>query len=366
MNDGDMAWPQRLKRALLKARSRFRERRAWRKRHRHVFALHPEYARPCPRPLEGRHLKLWRQLDRRSSPDTLRVCFHISGRADAETVPEEVFAADIEPALNRHDACLFLEDKTAHNHWFDDGLFPAVRLYRIGGVLYGQDYRPLRADEVSRYVEKLDFPLVLKPARGTAGGRGVRFVATAGELRDAMAGQPDFVVQEKIEPSGFFRRFNDYGLNTVRVCTYRSVATDEIHVLNCALRIGREGRLDNLKQGGLVRYIHPDGTLNRYALDIYGGKYARHPDSGIDLTAPETVPAFGELKRVAKDLAGQVHLARLVSLDMCLDSRGRWRGVEINLEHQTIRFAQYAGAPFFGPFTGEVISYCRSNPRWKW
>jgi len=38
--------------------------------------------------------------------------------------------------------------------------------------------------------------------------------------------------------------------------------------------------------------------------------------------------------------------------------------MELNLMSQTIRFAQYAGRPFFGPFTGEVVRYCKEHPRW--
>jgi hypothetical protein len=34
----------------------------------------------------------------------------------------------------------------------------------------------------------------------------------------------------------------------------------------------------------------------------------------------------------------------------------------VNLNSHTIRFAQYAGQPFFGDFTGEVVRYCSVHP----
>jgi hypothetical protein len=53
----------------------------------------------------------------------------------------------------------------------------------------------------------------------------------------------------------------------------------------------------------------------------------------------------------------------LAGWDMSLDDQGRWRCIEVNLEGNTIRFAQYAGQPFFGEFTDEVIDYCLHHPR---
>jgi hypothetical protein len=64
-------------------------------------------------------------------------------------------------------------------------------------------------------------------------------------------------------------------------------------------------------------------------------------------------------------MAQQVYLARVVGFDVCLDAEGRWRFIEVNINGHTIRFAQYAGEPFFGPFTDEVIRYCRENPPFR-
>ena len=44
-----------------------------------------------------------------------------------------------------------------------------------------------------------------------------------------------------------------------------------------------------------------------------------------------------------------------------MDSDEKWRAVELNLFGQTTRFTQYAGQPFFGEFSEEVIDYCKKN-----
>jgi len=364
LTDMALSLGRRAKVALQRRKARFVTREAWRRRHRHVFRLHPEYRRPCPAQVEREHLRLWRRLRRDANVETLRICYNISGRADPWMVPEEVFASEIEPALNRRAECVLLENKAFYDRWFRDGAFPRVHLYNIEGRFYGRDYVPLNDPQVARLVEEMEYPVVIKPSAGRGGGRGVAFAEDPGVLRTLMRERQDFVVQEMIRPHEFFCKYNSRGLSTLRVCAYRSVATGEVHVLNAALRMGRGGSLDNLTQGGLVRFVHPDGRLNHFALDKYGQKFLRHPDTGWDFGAEEVIPRFEELKRLARRVAGEVYPARLVSLDCALDQSGRWRVVEVNLLNQTIRFAQYAGEPFFGPFTAEVFDYCRENPKW--
>ena len=238
----------------------------WRARHGKVFALHPEYARPCPREIECEHLKLWRPLRRDVRLSTLRVCHGIAGRADPRIVPEEVFVSEVEPALNRYDDCRFLSNKNFYDRWFPGSPFPRVHFHNIDGEFYDHEYRLLDASQVRAILDRADYPVVIKPSMGK-GGQGVQFPENAQSVQTAMSGRSDFVVQEKIRQHEFFRRFHDYGVNTLRVFTYRSVLDDRIHILNAGLRMGQGGSLDNVSQGGIARFVHRDGTLNHYAVD---------------------------------------------------------------------------------------------------
>jgi len=152
-------------------------------------------------------------------------------------------------------------------------------------------------------------------------------------------------------------------LNTLRVYTYKSVASDRIHVLNVALRMGRGGSLDNLTAGGIACYVRPDGRLNTYAVDNYGAKFDRHPDSGLPFGPNALIPAFSSLLDLTRELAAALPMIRIAGWDMSLDPEGRWRCIEVNLSGHSIRFAQYAGQPFFGELTDEVIHYCLRHPR---
>lgn len=353
----------KLKRCFLRRRVRYLTRVEWDRWHREVFRLRPEYARPCPKATEREHLKLWRQLRPDVSLDTLRICYNISGVADPRMVPEEVYESEIEAALNRYDVSLFLANKSFCNRWFAGDLLPEAFLHNIDGQFYSGEYQLLDSAAVAETVDRMEYPVVMKPSM-SSGGRAVHFPENRQALESLMANRQNFLVQRKIEQHQFFRRFNDYGLNTLRLSTYKSVVTNDIHLMSVLVRFGRTGSLDNMTQGGLGRFIDEEGRLNRYAVDTHGLKFIRHPDSGMDLTKREVVPNFEQLKRLAKRLAQDVYLTRIVSFDFCLDQAGRWRLIEVNLRHQTIQFAQYAGRPFFGPFTQEVIEYCKDNPRW--
>ena len=109
----------------------------------------------------------------------------------------------------------------------------------------------------------------------------------------------------------------------------------------------------------LLTLINKNGELNGFSVDKLGGKYDIHPDTKQPFDGP--IPDFKDLIMLAKNIAKKIFYSRLLSLDFCKDAEGSWRAIEINLFGQTIRFAQYAGQPFFGEFTDEVVEYCKTN-----
>ena len=314
-----------LKHYLLYWRLRQLSNRGWGQRFRKILSLHPEYGRPCDPTVEREHLSRWADLRKRVNILTLRVCSGISGRAAPEMVPEEVYDVEIESSLNRHRMADFLAHKSTYDRWFKDGPFVAAHLHNVAGVFFGSDYRPLARDDVGRILDKLSYPVVLKPNMGSSGGKDVFFPKTREELVAIMNHRKDYVIQPRMEQHDFFGRFNRAGLNTLRVCLYRSVRTEEVHVLNIALRMGVAGSLDNETAGGIVCFVRPDGCLNDYAVDKYGRKFLHHPDSHIPFGRGNQIPCFEELKAVSQSLAHQMFLIRLASLDMFLDREQQWR-----------------------------------------
>lgn len=333
--------------------------KSWTNRHQKVLKANSSYRKPISKNIELEHKKLW--MDFRKNPDltTLRICSNISGVADSRIVPEDIFVSDIEPTLLKDSSANFLSHKSFYNKWFPKGLFPEDIVHCIEGRFYCKNLKEIDFSEFVRIADTQEYPLVLKPNKDSYGGNGIHFVKNSEELISLGKTGSDFVVQEQISQHPFFGKFNPIGLNTIRVYLYRSVKDEQLHILNMAFRMGKNGSLDNETAGGIHTMIHPDGTLNGYAVDKFGVKYYEHPDTGHTFTSK--IPAIDELKNLAKEVASKVFFARIIGLDVCLDDKGEWRVIEINLTGCTIRFAQYGGQPFFGKFTNEVINYCTQN-----
>ncbi len=295
--------------------------------------------------------------------ETFRICYNIAGAADPRIVPEEIFAADLERCINPPDWPFCFSNKSLFYHLLPADVFPKPYLHNIGGTFFDPERRPLDPSLLTSWAHSLDYPLVLKPNIESSGGRNVFFPDSPERLLELIRGRQNFIVQEALRQHPFFAAYHDYGVNTIRVYTYKSVRSHRIHVLNAALRMGVGGSLDNVTAGGIVCFIHPDGRLHHFACDRYGRKFERHPDSGLPFGPQRRIPAFDRLLALVTDLAARLPMIRLTGWDMCLDQHERWRCIEANLMSHSIRFAQYAGQPFFGPHTEEVIEHWLHHPR---
>lgn len=301
----------------------------------------------------------WKSLGAAVEIDTLQLCRNLSGRIDYNIVPENLFAYAIEPCLNPHRELSFFALKNVYEEWFGN-VFPRPYFHKIDGVYYDGNFNIFGGAEDLLKNAELAYPLLVKPSKDTHGGVGVRVVSDACELRNSINDYRYLIGQEVIEQDEYLNRIHPR-INSVRACLYRTKG-GTFAVLNCAIRFGVDGGLDNATAGGIVCHIHPTGKLNEYAVNRFGVKYFKHPNSLIPFSHV-SLPQYEELQQVAQGIANRIPLCNLVSLDMCLDRGTGWRCLEINVRAQTIRFAQYAGVGFFGEYTDEVIQRVRTFRR---
>ena len=156
-------------RALYQRLRSLRE-RDWRRRHRIVFASHPEYQQPCPPAVEQAHRQLWAPFRKRIDPATLRICSNISGIADPRVIPEEIFAVDIEPALTERGWCHFLQHKSLYAALFPCGQFPRVLLHGIFGSLYNSELELITRQKAKSIIDAFEYPILIKPNKDSMGG----------------------------------------------------------------------------------------------------------------------------------------------------------------------------------------------------
>lgn len=331
----------------------------WSKRFEKIFSRYPEYKNRVETEVEDEHKEYWKIFSGRINLNTLRVCKNISGIANPKYVPEDIFIADIEPTLNTTKSVEYFTYKSFYSRWFPNASFPECFFHNVDGEWLDNDLNPISFPDIERIVKKLKYPVVFKPNRDSYGGMGIYFPEDANTLLDLVKKSRNFLVQERIIQHPFFNKFNNAGLNTIRVCLYRSVKDNKIKLLNCALRMGIGGSLDNETAGGIVCYIDQNGLMCGTARDKNGKNYYFHPDT--KLTFSEKIPAFSALLESSNKISSNIFYSRLTSLDFCLDINEVWRPIEVNIFGQTIRFSQYAGTPFFGEFSDEVIEYCIRN-----
>ncbi|MBN2275454.1 MAG: hypothetical protein JXK95_14055 [Bacteroidales bacterium] len=331
----------------------------WKREFKIILKHQPLCRKPVEKSIENAHRLYWKPFRSRINMATLRDTLRISGIAHPKIIPEEVYVTDIEPTLNSSPTVDYLSNKSLYNHWFPGKVFPHDFLHNIDGEWLDHELNPISPERVSLLAQELPYPVVLKPNRDSYGGKNIYFPRDVDELMNLVKKRKNFLVQEKIKQHSFFNQFNHRGLNTIRVNVYRSVSDNKLHIINMAMRMGVGGSLDNVTSGGIVTRIKKNGFLNGWAIDKYGKKFFRHPDTGVDFNIQ--IPDLIGLQEMALKIAGRIFYARLISLDCCYDTDENWRMIEVNLFSGSICFAQQHGALYFDEFTDEVRDYCIKN-----
>ncbi|WP_310682294.1 sugar-transfer associated ATP-grasp domain-containing protein [Aliifodinibius sp. S!AR15-10] len=289
----------------------------------------------------------------------MRIAANISGKADPRIVPEEIFVADIEPNLTDLSVSL-LSHKSFYNRWYPVGNFPADLLHIIDGHWYDSNFNRLEFKQFLDNAAQISYPVAVKPNSSSYGGNGIYFAKDVDELKSYCHNKDNCIIQEKVEQHPFFASFHPSSLNTIRVYLYRSVKDHRLHILSMDLTVGRSGlNVNNETAGGIYSGITDEGYLVGYAVDKYGTRYERHPDTGE--TFDKAIPDIEGLKSFSLAVGEKILPITVIGLDLFYDKAGQWRMMEINTQSHSIRSAQYFGKPFFGEFTDEVIAYCQKN-----
>ena len=351
-----LSWKEKIKNTLAYFFRRRGARILWNAEWGRVHKITPAYNTAADKQVEKEHVQYWQAFRKKVNPSSMRMGYNIAGIADPKIIPEEVFMSDIEPTLNRTASSVYLSYKSIYNSWFGEGVFPKDYIHNVDGDWLDHRLKSIPFDQVRSIARGLNYPVVMKPNRDSFGGSDVFFPKSSQELEKLMEGRSDFLVQEKLSQHEFFTKFNTHGINSMRVNIYRSVADNQLHVINMAFRMGVGGSLDNLTSGGIGVMVRKDGTMDGFALDGKGRKFPEHPDTGM--TFDHKIPDFEQLKDTALKVAEKILYARIICLDMCYDAEGKWRMIEVNLSGTTLMFAHYHGIPFFEQYTDEVRDYC--------
>lgn len=310
----------------------------------------------------------WGKYDRRLSTVSYQIFSKYIGD-DINIIPLEILAGIVEPVLTPEPFMAQYGDKNNIEKLLGGFSVPVTLLRNIEGVYYDKNYSPL--------VEPLYFvqdnhpdSIILKPSRDLS-GHGVRlftfkdgqYVNGEGEILSTeylkKCYKQNYIIQEAVNQSQFMSGFNSTSVNTLRVATYRSVKTGQVHVINAVMRIGASGKnVDNAHSGG--KFIGIDkktGAVGKYVCDWLG-----RTDSvfnGIDFSKEDIqIPQWNEICKFAERVSNQILFGNLVALDIALDEQDLPILIEANVGGFSGWFFQFTTGSVFGEFTDEVMDYC--------
>lgn len=298
----------------------------------------------------------------------------ISGIASTRYVPEFHYYFTIEPALNHRGFALAYSDKNFYERFLlhPEGLFVPTLLRSMNGVLMRKDYTTCTSQEASDLMV-VGMSYIFKPSTSTSGGSDVALISKNEKGQIQLGDQlfasfesamdsnglkhGNYIIQQRVQQHSWFAKWNPSSLNTVRLMTYRSAASEEVHHIGSVIRFGRAGSLvDNQAAGGLTCGIDHRGYSREFVCD----KYGRSSTAGC---FGEAVPEHARMIELAQKLASQFPYHRLLGFDFCVSEAGQVHLLEVNCKNIEVNFMQMNNGPLFGDLLDEVIRDARQHRR---
>lgn len=330
--------------------------------------------------IEKEYKELWKSLGITPSTRFLKCMIGISGIESPFYVPEYINFRIIEPILNYTLFNYPYNDKNFYERYLHEyrDIFPRVYLRGANSSFYNGDYVGLSQAEAQNILTNLDpeREYILKPANQSGAGKNVTLLTvkkdkilidgravTLRELLESLrkGKYHNFVLQERLRQSDWFGLVCSEATNIIRVYTYRSVNTNDIHILHSYFRrAGKNEKFQHyLKHGGWRQGINPEGLLDDFAMDYFGNKISatEHADYYKD----SKVPHYEKIVEITKEISSKYIYHRLLGFDIIVDANEKIRLLEINTREIGMLHHQMISGPFYGEHTHEVIDYCRDN-----
>ena len=334
-------------------------------------------------PVEGEKawIARWSQFGAIAKPSQYRVFSHYIG-PNIDIVPEDICHDFIEPVLNPFAFTGYYADKNVFDKLFPDGYFPKTVLRKMNGFYYDSDYQLLSLNDgkLQTMLGILEYDkLILKPSVDVMSGVGVQMIVRKKDRGGYYNNESDkltydyiqnrcghdIIIQEAVEQSEYINQFNPTSVNTLRLSLYRSVIDDKCHITGAIMRIGGKGSVvDNAHAGGCYVGINQDGTFCHEVLDQYGRK--RTVFNGVDFSVDFKYPNWEKVLDFGKSIGKYVPHHRLLALDIVLDKDSNPHLIEFNCMYYSSWLFQYTTGPAFGPFTQEILEYCKDNSAYNY
>ena len=301
--------------------------------------------------------------------------YSVYGQPLPDFIPLTIYYQTIEPKLNNYVLLQAIKEKNFYNKFFTNIKTPRTILRRINGSFYDAEFKNVILSDA--WIENnimAENELIVKPSVQSGAGKSImKFIKNGHSVESninvlnvnyLLNYHKDFIIQEVVKQHQFFRQFNPGANNTLRIFTYRSVVTNQVHILHTLVRIGKDGEfMDHDNLGGIAIAIDHSGKLKSHAFDVNGNKYSAF--NGVKFDELEKVPLLDKFQKVAEELAYDIYYGRLLAFDFTVNEHGDPLLIEINCQHNGVSQYQMNNGSLFGEFTQEILEYCENTkPRY--
>ena len=352
--------------------ARWHIRRAYKNKLQSLIKANPQLFKARAPEQEDAHRKLWKPMGMKVSIGWFRFFANLHDYDDPRFVPDDIYHVILERILNDLNYAWVFADKNFYQRHLPGVPFPRTFLRNIAGTFADEDYGVLSEKQARSVFENCPEELIAKPALDSCSGNNVRLLRKIGGIwRDGNnifnwevlknTYGTNWLIQERLHQHSSLSSLNPSSINSLRIFTYKSLSTNEVHATTSILRIGRKGlSVDNMNAGGLVCGVDQTGRLSSFAIDEKSNKHEMHPDSGQFFTEMNC-PFVGAAKKLCIDAAQYIFSQRTLSFDVAILENGKPCLIEINTWGQGAHMSQFFDGPLFGKFTDEVIDYARDH-----
>lgn len=278
-------------------------------------------------------------------------------------IPEDIYYPIIDMYYSNAFYAAICDNKNLYDMYFHDIPQPKTIVRNMNNMLLDNRYIKISHNEVLIKCQENN-QIILKPATGTEGGRGIVFLNKASEdyekqISTFLKQNKNAIIQEIVKQHDILNSIHKESLNTIRIITL--LLNNEVLPLSSILRMGRNGKkVDNASSGGVFCGINKDGALKSRTYDCQGNCYEGHPNG--TKTEGIILPNFDQAKKLVTQLAPRImHISSLCSWDLALDENGEYKLIEVNMSFGQLDFHQICNGPLFGDKTEEILKHVFST-----
>lgn len=316
---------------------------------------------------EDEYMQYWKGFSRYKTHYAYRLYSHFCG--PTKEILSEPVTEIINDTLNPQENQLFYKDKNNFSRVFPADAMPATIARRHHGITLDSLYRPisLSATSIEKSAEGAA-TVVIKPSFDSCSGKGVKLFHLSKQGYRANDGtrldeaflkhyDAEYIIQKGIRQHPELDRLNPTSVNTLRFMTYRSVVDNNVHLIYCAIRVGKKGsEVDNAHAGGSLMPLDHKGKSVGFFQNEYCQRFPTHND--IDLrNTTFTCPHFDKAIDFCKEIALATPDLHLLQHDIAIDSSGKPLLIEINCSGYASWVPQTGGVTGLGNFTEEAVDY---------